>query len=131
MHRIVHPLRFAELRGYSAPIGRNTVERRGRRRCPLRLQDGRLVKSYCLKSSTIFLADERMIIDTEKKALRKYNESACLIISHLNAGPVSLRELQTKLLDDRGNLQLHPEDVAEFLACLEQSGLLVSLEEAI
>jgi hypothetical protein len=72
--------------------------------------------------------DERMIIDTESKALRKYNESACLIISHLDDGPVSLRELQRRMLDKEGNPLLSAEDISEFLAYLEQSNLLVLLE---
>lgn len=87
------------------------------------------MKSYCLKSSTVFLADERMIIDTEKKALRKYNESACIIISHLDDGPVSFHELQTRMLDEGGSPQISSEDVAEFLAFLDRSGLLISLEK--
>ena len=97
---------------------------------PCAPENGGCMKSYCLKSSTIFLADERMIIDSEKKALRKYNESACLILSHLEDGPVSFRELQRRMLDKEGNPLLSADDITEFLAYLNQSGLLVQLEKA-
>jgi len=84
--------------------------------------------TYCLKSSTIFIADEKILIDTEKKAIRKYNESACIILAHLEDGPLSLDEIGTRMCDEKGIQQLCSDDIAAFVAYLLESGLIVSLE---
>lgn len=86
--------------------------------------------TYCLKSSMIFLADEKMLIDTEKKAIRKFNDSACQILAHLDDGPVSTFEIVSRLCDEHGKQLLSSVDIDEFIVSLIGSGLLVALERA-
>ncbi|MDM7992314.1 MAG: hypothetical protein QUS11_03295 [Candidatus Fermentibacter sp.] len=86
------------------------------------------MKTYCLKSSMIFLDDEKMIIDTDKKAIRKFNEPACQILAHLDDGPISADEIEARFCDENGKQLLSSDDIAEFITSLLRSGLLVSLE---
>lgn len=76
----------------------------------------------------IFLADEKMIIDTDKKAIRKFNESACQILTHLEDGPISAEEIEARICDNCGKQLLSSDDIAEFITSLIRSDLLVSLE---
>lgn len=88
------------------------------------------MKTYCLKSSMIFLADEKMLIDTERNAIRKYNESGCQIIAHLDDGPISADEIETRICDENGKQLFSYDDIMEFINALTQSGLVVSLERS-
>jgi hypothetical protein len=83
-----------------------------------------VVKRYRIKPIAVFLPEEGMIIDTEKRLIRKYNESACRVIELLAHAAISLGELRAGLTDATGRPVVHPKDLAEFIEYMDSVDIL-------
>jgi hypothetical protein len=82
------------------------------------------MKRYRIKPLTVFLPEEKMIIDTEKRLIRKYNESACRVIELLARKATSMAELMSALEDETGCSVIRPKDLAEFIEYMESVDIL-------
>lgn len=73
---------------------------------------------------TVFLPEEGMIIDTQRRLVRKYNESACRVIELLAHEAISMEELRAGLTDENGCSVIRPKDLAEFIEYMDSVGIL-------
>lgn len=73
---------------------------------------------------TVFLPEEGMIIDTQRRLIRKYNESACRVIELLAHEAISMEELRAGLTDENGCSVIRPKDLAEFIEYMDSVGIL-------
>jgi hypothetical protein len=82
------------------------------------------MKRYRIKAIIVFLPEEKMIIDTEKRLIRKYNESACRVIELLAHDAISMGELKAGLADGNGCSAIRPKDLAEFIEYMGNAEIL-------
>jgi hypothetical protein len=82
------------------------------------------MKRYRIKPKMLFLSDERIIIDTDRKLIRKYNETGCRIIELLCHDAITMNELKQSIQYNAVDSVICSKDLKEFMKYLTNTEIL-------